>query len=447
MQKRLADIARGVIPPLPPPPEPDLNDSHSTRGRRSRSARASSESTLSSRDSGSDTGGVRGNSSKRPQNPKAKTLASRTKPKTSETPIPLPEKYRQATQPAAAPGASLVPSRASDTQGTGVAHAPQTHAESVDRLLGALQEIAEEKNVKKSTASSIRGSIFFRCKIRNYHERDNIIAFYAKDLLPLLGPAWNGSPMEAWLRETSSKPWEPVPGLDPAKIPEQTQRRAKSVPKKDPPAKTARVPPAVIFKASATAAQPQDESDSEEDEFADLRRIASRPPPRNQRSGKGATLRLATSSKKRPRSEVDDQSIGSWRGKKSTKVNHSFEDEEFEEDTSDEEDVSALGEATAVGSQLPLPEGTVRVVVHAERVPASSPKGPDGTWTCEQEGCTYLVRSADEHEGQELIQAHFREHEAQADKISLAVKESRGHMPIKYAYFPPILLVVCMHDT
>ncbi|KAK4148076.1 uncharacterized protein C8A04DRAFT_8602 [Dichotomopilus funicola] len=446
VQKRLDDIARGVIPPLPPPPEADFGDSHPARGRRSRSARASSESTLSSRDSGPDTGGVRGNSSKRPQSPKAKTLASRAKPKISETPVPVPEKYRQLTRPAAAASASPVPSRASDAEGPGVAHASQTHAESVNRLLGTLQEIAEERNVKKSSASSIRGHIFFRCKIRNYHERDNIIAFYAKDLLPLLDTAWNDSPMEAWLKETSSKPWEPLPGLDPARIPEQTQRRTKLVPKKDPAAKTARVPPAVTFKASVTAAQAQIESDWEDDEFADLRRIASRPPPRNQRSGKGATLRLATSSKKRPRSEVDDQSIGSQRGRKSTKVNHSFEDEEFEEDTSDE-DVSAVDQETAVGSQPPLPEGVVRVVVHAERVPTSSPKGADGTWTCEQEGCTYVVRSADEHDSQEVIQAHFRDHEAQADKINLAVKESRGHMPIKYAYFPPILLVVCMHGT
>jgi hypothetical protein len=60
-----------------------------------------------------------------------------------------------------------------------------------------------------------------------------------------------------------------------------------------------------------------------------------------------------------------------------------------------------------------------------------------------------VVRGADAQDAQALIQAHFRAHEAQADKIDLAVRESRagGHTPIKYAYahFPPVLLLVCLH--
>jgi hypothetical protein len=57
-----------------------------------------------------------------------------------------------------------------------------------------------------------------------------------------------------------------------------------------------------------------------------------------------------------------------------------------------------------------------------------------------------VVRSADEQSAQELVQEHFRDHTAQAEKINLAVEESRGQMPIKYAYFPPILLLVHMHQ-
>jgi hypothetical protein len=89
-----------------------------------------------------------------------------------------------------------------------------------------------------------------------------------------------------------------------------------------------------------------------------------------------------------------------------------------------------------------IPKETVRVVVRAEKVPTMLPSGPNGTWRCEEEGCGYIVRSAQEQEGKDLIAKHFQDHEKRVEKLNLALSEgTRGHMPIKYAYFPPSFFI------
>ncbi|KAH6840812.1 hypothetical protein B0I37DRAFT_438240 [Chaetomium sp. MPI-CAGE-AT-0009] len=455
VQKKLADIANGLIPPLPLPEPQESPDNKATQNRRSRSARASSRNSE-----------VQDNPPSLPM-PQAKPT-SNPRAKISETPIPLPGRYRQLTQPASSepsPAPTKAPN-ADTARGTPKVDTPREtpkidtpretpqadtpretpmpDADSetpVDRLLGALSEVATEVNISKAPPSKIHSAVFFKCKIRHYSGAKDILAYYAKELLPRLGAEWKGAPWYHWLVDAAKRPWEPTEVTDPDKIPAQTLRRVKMGPKPGLSTKSAtQLPPDINLKIKAMSAV-QDESESEE-EIAELYTA----PQRNRRSGKGATLRLVTSAKKRPRPELDDQASGSRRGRKSAKTSHHISDDESEDGgNATDEDVTS-GEESIVGSRLPLPEGAVRVTVHAERLPTTSPSGPDGTWTCDEEGCTYVVRSADEQDAQELIQAHFRDHEAQAEKINLAVAESRGHMPIKYVYFPPVLLLVHMHS-
>ncbi|KAH6641613.1 hypothetical protein F5144DRAFT_643045 [Chaetomium tenue] len=459
IQKKLTDIANGVVPPSTLPEPQESIDDKATHSRRSRSAGASSRNSEARDDP--------------PGRPMPQANPEKPRVKLSETPIPLPERYRQSTQPARSepsPGrigtsaksdAARETPRANTPRETPKADTPKEtpradtpgdipipDADSetpVDRLLGALSEVAAEANISNAAPSRVNSAVFFKCKIRHYSGAKDILAYYAKELLERLGDEWKGSPWYRWLEEASKRPWEPSSEqTEPDKIPAQTFRRVKMGPKQQgsstKPATQLPPDPDISLKIRAKSAA-QEESESE-DEFADLRAL----PQRNRRSGKGATLRLATSSKKRPHSELDDQASGNRRGRKSAKISHhvSDDDEPDDADNTSDEDVASSQE-TIVGSRLPLPEGAVRVVVHAEHLPTTSPSGPDGTWTCSEEGCTYVVRSADEQDAQELIQDHFRDHEVQAEKINLAVKESRGHMPIKYAYFPPILLIVYMH--
>ncbi|KAK4151804.1 hypothetical protein C8A00DRAFT_45036 [Chaetomidium leptoderma] len=443
VQKKLADIASGVIPPPPPVETPDPDETRATQNRSSRSARASSRNSESvdMRNSGPDR-------SRSPQ-PKPPNRASA---KTTETPIPLPEKYRQQTRPASSKPFLAPVGAPKDAPRD--APMPDADPESpVDRLLVFLQEIVAEKpTITKAAPSTIHAKVYFKCKIRQVSARHyssgakDILAYYAKELLPRLDLIWKGTPLYEWLEDAAKTPWKPTEPepLKPEDIPAQTLRRTKLGPKPGASTKPAtQLPPTINLKAKMKrAVQNESDSDSEEDVAGPY----VTPQMRSRRAGKGAGLRLISTSKKRPYSDLDDQANGSRRGRKSAKVSHQISDEDEHavepEDTSDDE--VAAGPETAVGSRLPLPEGAVRVVVHAERIPTTSPKGPDGTWTCDQEGCAHVVRSADEQDAQELIQEHFRDHEAQAEKINLAVKESRGHMPIKYAYFPPILLLVHM---
>jgi hypothetical protein len=311
----------------------------------------------------------------------------------------------------------------------------------VDRLVAVLQEIARDTDVKKAPASSIHSKLYFLCRIRHYSDAKHVLAYYAKDLVPRIGAEWKGGPWYEWLQTAARQPWAPPEYLKPEDVPDQTLRRAKSAPKQASVAArpATQLPPTINLKGSSTKTAERDDSEGEsEDDFVT--------PVRGRRSGKNAGLRLVSSSQKRPHPDLGDQpGGGSRRGRKSAKLSHQVSDEDDEMDDAEDSSDEDLAEEPAVGSRLPLPEGAVRVVVHAERIPTTSPSGPDGTWTCDQEGCAYVVRSANEQAAQEQIQAHFRDHTAQAEKINLAVKESRGHMPIKYAYFPPILLLVRMH--
>lgn len=314
-----------------------------------------------------------------------------------------------------------------------------THSDAVDRLVVVLQEIAGETKLKKAAPSTVSSKVYFRCKMRQAKNGNHytsgvidVFTYYAKELLARLGPEWKGIPWYEWLEGVATQPWNPVENTKPEEFPAQTFRRAKAAPKA-PATPVTQLPPTINLKSKIKKAESEGES---EDDIG----LYAAPPPRSRRSGKGATLTLASTSKKRPLSDLDGH-YGGRRGTKSAKLSHYSSDEDDQQEEAEE----SSDEDIPAGSRLPLPEGAVRVVVHAERIPTTSPTGPDGTWTCDEDGCTYVVRSADDQGAQELIQEHFREHARQADKVSLAVEESRGQMPIKYAYFPPILLLVHMH--
>jgi hypothetical protein len=57
-----------------------------------------------------------------------------------------------------------------------------------------------------------------------------------------------------------------------------------------------------------------------------------------------------------------------------------------------------------------------------------------------------VVRGGDIQNCRDRIRRHFNEHEQQMDRVNLARTEAtRGHLPVKYAYFPPFLILVELH--
>ena len=153
------------------------------------------------------------------------------------------------------------------------------------------------------------------------------------------------------------------------------------------------------------------------------------------RTGKKSGLRLPTSSAKRPHADLES---GSESENSTSKKSHFFSEDDGVEDAVDTS--AEGGEDTNDDAERPRTD-PIKIYIRAEKIPSSVPRGLHDTWTCELEGCDYIVRGGDEEECQERIQEHFRDHE-ESKRVNLAVTESRGLLPIKYAYFPPFLILV-----
>lgn len=431
LAQRIKDASAGLIPPapIPPPPEPTNHSSNQSPQQRSRpsktSARNSEDVEMTDPDSSHISDGAK--------------LKRRL---VSNTPVPLPTyATRQAPpsqSPAPAPQGSSPPRVDSES-------APVTEPFSIiDRLIEVFKEEVTEKNINVTKAAETRFSqaIWHRCRLRQYTTATHIMGYYAPELLLAIPSEWRTSGLYEWLKEKASGPRSLPDGLTINDIYAQLVRRVKK-PKPQQSSTAAPNPTSLEPRNRASRKSTQD-FDEEADEPP---RHGKRPPgsiPR--RSGKGAVLR-PPASKKRPASEMDfdgdddddDEPASEVHpGRKVAKRNRGVVDDDDTDDTSDDSDVLG-GDIFPIPTQVP--KDAVRVLVHSGRLPTMSPSGPDGTWICEQEGCGYVVREAEDQVGQELIQKHLESHQSQAEKISLAMAESRGQMPIKYV---PLFLLVAV---
>jgi hypothetical protein len=348
--------------------------------------------------------------------PQVQQLAIRKGKSIVETPVPLPPQYRLSQLAAPTPSTPVRPAPAQSTPVQPIS-APTTPAPTtpVDVLLDVLNEIALGRDLTKTNANTIHTQLYLLCRIKPYKAPAEVTAFYAKELLLRLPAMWKDTDFYNHLRRATQRPL--VLELTTAEeIPNLCERRNKA---------PHRIPRAPRNRSSL----PQPNSDSEEDVNAGRRA---------RKAGKAAGLRLASSSKKRPASEMDFDGqpvTGRPSGKKAAKLSH-VATEDDENSSSDESDsVSVLGaddDHDQTGFLVSPPPDAVKVVVTAELVPTMSPTGPNGTWVCDQEGCNHIVRAANDPLGQDLVQAHFRHHEAQVERMTLAMTESRGHLPIKY---------------
>ncbi len=301
-------------------------------------------------------------------------------------------------------------------------------------ILERISQGKQKKQLHQIAAKAWKTKVYMECNIKHYNSVEEIFQYHARDLAQRLGPEWHDTQIYQWAKENSSKP-PTLTLISEAEI-NQIVRRVKK---------------------SARAAQT--EKVTNENQQPVVKEYAGKQTPRNRRSGKAAGLRPSTGSKKRLRHETnseDDMDIdetGSLR--KKSKRSHYFteEDDEGEDeddnDSMDEDDKDSSGESKSHAEKDTAPIS--RLVIRAEKLPSTQPQGPNQTWICEEPDCGYIVRAAHEEKGQKLISAHYEGHEKEAqneahemalNRVNLAVQEARGHMPIKYAYFPPFLIVV-----
>lgn len=255
--------------------------------------------------------------------------------------------------------------------------------------------------------------MYMAMSITNYSAKAEILQYHAAGLAEQLGPDWHNSELYKWAKQNVDvKPqYEFITEENIWRI----QRRQRN--------------PNGQAQKSAQKAPIE---------------TSGKQPPRGRPSGKAAGLRPSLGSKKRPRSpdgDEDEMDLGEefLARRKTAKTSQYFTEGENEEaDSSASSDVED-GENKAV-------EPLTRVIIHAEPLPETQPKGPNHTWTCEEPDCGYVVRSAHEKQGQEAIREHYEMHEKEAsdeakERELIAMQESRGLLPIKYAYFPPFIVV------
>ncbi|EWZ45378.1 uncharacterized protein FOBCDRAFT_198962 [Fusarium oxysporum Fo47] len=229
----------------------------------------------------------------------------------------------------------------------------------------------------------------------------------------------------SWLQELAEMPFNPV-AIKPSEFPFYVIRRKPS--SNNNPSKPA--PPSQAGAASRNL----DEGFSTPPRSSPAGKSLMRP---GRPSGIKSSLRLATTSKKRPHSEVDSDSEDEG---SELKRSHYFSGEEETMGNTSHMSLSEDEDAQETS------EGPVKIFLRADNIPTTVPRGPGETWVCEEEDCGYVVRGGDIQNCRDRIRRHFNEHEQQMDRVNLARTEAtRGHLPVKYAYFPPFLILVELH--
>ncbi|ORY71206.1 uncharacterized protein BCR38DRAFT_404321 [Pseudomassariella vexata] len=288
-----------------------------------------------------------------------------------------------------------------------------------DERTKAMAEYSEGKHKKhpdRITASSWQTKVYMACSMKEYAAKAEIFQYFASDLVCQLGPEWHESELYDWAKQHAKKKptfehisEQGILGLTRRqKMPQTTKREEKTLGEKG---------------------RPQSEH------------IGKTP----RTGGKAAGLRPSLGGKKRLRDVYDEDDMDIDDGlprRKTAKISQYFTDEEDGGQVADASSSEEEDQTLKLGS-------LTKIVIRTENVPSTTAKGPNHTWTCEEPDCGYVVRAANEKDGQDLIRLHFEQHEKEASdeakkrqlsKINLAMQESRGHMPIKYAYFPPFLI-------
>ncbi|RDA88349.1 hypothetical protein CP532_5633 [Ophiocordyceps camponoti-leonardi (nom. inval.)] len=373
---------------------------------------------------------VRGSSRPIAKQSPPRTIKESQKPKE----LPLPPPPPAAPPPIQASFKPAVPS-ADDPAFASVAEALET---TMDVL---------SKTRKGATPLGLLNRFYFDYSLPLYrdatpgsHKRpaQELLHYYAKPLLQRLDKANpENQAVYAWLEELAGTEFQPV-AFKPSDFPVTLYpRKRKPRPSnKDAPPHPSPAPPPP---AKATDLLGDEVDDDEGQSISDA--IAARRSKGLKRHGrrKKSYLRPVAGNRKRPRSQMESDAESDGSGG-AARNSHYFSDDHQGENDDDNNNNDEDDDGDDVMEDAPASNGSdgkdtsqqAIVVIRAERIPGTSARGPDETWRCDQDGCDYMVRASDDSEGQAKIRAHYLDHAQQLERVSLAVTESRGHMPINH---------------
>ncbi|CAG9943335.1 unnamed protein product [Clonostachys rosea f. rosea IK726] len=287
-------------------------------------------------------------------------------------------------------------------------------------LLEVLQDAFDELSQKKKppTKTQILNKIYFGNKFPNYRAGpgahrvpvEEVFHFNAARLLQVLDKKkYSGSEIYTYIQQLAKTKFEPV-ALGPDKFPFLI------VPRKSKPFYPRTATNQVIDTASALV----DDDSEAHDDIPETPRMGKSTSFR--RAGK-STLRPATSTKKRHHSDIESDSESPLA--REAKKSHYFSDNDESNDKNVDE--SDEGESSFASVD------PIRLVIRADKIPSTVPRGPDNAWTCDEEDCDYMVRGGDEEDCKARISEHFHAHEQQHNRVQLAMTEgTRGHLPVNH---------------
>ncbi|PHH76954.1 hypothetical protein CDD80_1082 [Ophiocordyceps camponoti-rufipedis] len=415
-----------LAPPLPPPPaEP-------TRSRTPAQTKPAEARTS------------------REQLPAPRPIAPKLAPKPVEE---APKPVKEVTKP-------MAPSTASRQTLSGSIAPPPSDGPAFDSVFEALEGILEAacqaKRRRPITDTFVLNKFYFDYTLPTYKDGDRgshkkpgqeLLHYYAAPLLQRLDKAkYGGLAVYSWLEQLSCTEFQPLvwkPSDFPITLFPRTRKpRISAKDAVQQPAPTSG-PHSHLLPAKTAEEQFYDDEEDDDRVEADVisDATASRRGKTIKRHGrrKKSYLRPVAANKKRPHSQIDgDSDSDRSEPAPGTRTLHYLSDDD---DDYDDDDVMEDAPASDDAEENNANDGnTVRhttvepiaLVVRADKIPDATPRGPDATWVCDQDGCDYMVRASDDAESRERIQAHFSEHAQQLERVSLAVTESRGHMPINH---------------
>lgn len=289
----------------------------------------------------------------------------------------------------------------------------------MDALVSLRNEVKAGKEVK---ASSIVTNMYLGYKFPGKREKgeyrkppEEVLQYYAPLLVKDQGfvSAIQGTNLLLWLQEQAKVPFRPT-SLAPDEFPYLLVPRSKM----SKPATAASQPEIV-----QTAAPIKDKTPTP---------VSSKRPTGRPRK---SVLRLATGSRKRPHSELE---YGSDPDDFENKRSNYFSDDNETVDGIVGHDNASEDSHELVEKASPIPDlnEPVRLVIRGESVATPAVVGDETRWVCEHNGCAYVVRNEADHIAQERIRSHMEEHAEEDQRVSLALSESRAHLPIEYAENP-----------
>ncbi|WYZ38661.1 hypothetical protein EsH8_III_000575 [Colletotrichum jinshuiense] len=288
----------------------------------------------------------------------------------------------------------------------------------VDAILEGIEEIKAELSPLNTAAfSKVSSKLYYKYKIKVYYAASDILKYYAKELVERLDQEeWAGSGFWDTLQQAAQGPRTALQHVKLHQIPESLVRR----------------------KVTAVSA-PRNrgktlKTDSGQGETHKAAAVETPPPRRPGRpAGKMSGLRLVGTGGKRRFDSADDTPEAVSRRSKAAKRLHGYdseEDEAMNDATSSDDD-----ESSVVSTESPT---ALKVVVRAENIPTTIPKGPQGTWVCDEEDCGFVERNPEAEDGRDRIrehmqEVHYLEDENRLQRISLAVTEGgKNRLPIDH---------------